>query len=139
MNSNQSCFITGPGGSGKTRLLKLLQDALTQQERKSTTLCPTNLAAFLVDDITLHKFAAKLKTHACIKSLDLDCIFLDEVLMLAEVFYKNLMMIKRVQTDIKFIISGDHNQLKPLNDRISQHTDYANSPCLFELAGYNKI
>ena len=58
---------------------------------------------------------------------------------MAEVFYKFLMMIKRVKTDIKFIISGDYNQLKPVNDRISQRTDYANAPCLFELADYNKI
>ena len=45
--------------------------------------------------------------------------------MLGEVFYKFLMMIKKVRTDIKFIISGDYNQLKPVNDRISIHTDYA--------------
>jgi hypothetical protein len=59
--------------------------------------------------------------------------------MLGEVFYKFLMMIKKVRTDIKFIISGDYNQLKPVNDRISIYTDYANSPCLFELADYNKL
>jgi hypothetical protein len=30
-------------------------------------------------------------------------------------------------------------RLKPVNDRISIYTGYANSPCLFELADYNKI
>ena len=139
MNSKQLCFITGPGGSGKTTLLKLLQDSLTQQDKKYICLCPTNLAALLVDGITIHKFAARLKKQACIKSLDLDHIFIDEVSMLSEVFYKFLMMIKRVKTDIKFIISGDFCQLLPVNDRISQRTDYANSPCLFELADYNMI
>jgi hypothetical protein len=59
--------------------------------------------------------------------------------MLVEVFYKFLMMIKKVRTDLKFIISGDYNQLKPVNDRISIYTDYANSPCLFELAYHNKL
>jgi ATP-dependent exoDNAse (exonuclease V) alpha subunit len=49
------------------------------------------------------------------------------------------MMIKKIRPNIKFIISGDYNQLKPVNDRISSKTDYANSPCLFELADYNKI
>jgi hypothetical protein len=50
-------------------------------------------------------------------------------------------MIKKIRPNIKFIISGDHNQLKPNNDRISPKTDYANSRahCLFELADYNKI
>ena len=139
INSNQSCFITGPGGSGKTTLLTLLQDELTQQDKKYTTLCPTNLAALIANGITIHKFAARLKKQACIKCLDLDYIFIDEVSMLAEVFYKFLMMIKKIKNNIKFIISGDYNQLKPVNDRISYNTDYANSSCLFELADYNKI
>ena len=119
--------------------MKLLQDKLKEQDKKYTCLCPTNLAALLVNGIHIHKFAARLKKQACIKNLDLDYRFIDEVSMLAEVFYKFLMMIKRVKNDIKFIISGDYTQLKPVNDRISGHTDYANSPCLFELADYNKI
>ena len=49
------------------------------------------------------------------------------------------MMIKKIKPNIKFIISGDYNQLKPVNDRISIHTEYSNSPCLFELADYNKL
>jgi ATP-dependent exoDNAse (exonuclease V) alpha subunit len=139
IKSNQSYFITGPGGSGKTTLLNLLQDKLKGQNKKYVTLCPTNLAALLVDGITIHRFAARLKKQACIKSLDLDYIFIDEVSMLAEVFYKFLMMIKRVKSNIKFIISGDFCQLKAINDRISHRTDYSNAPCLFELADYNKI
>ena len=59
--------------------------------------------------------------------------------MLAEAFYKFLLMVKRIKPDIKFILSGDYNQLPTVNDRISAYTDYANSPCLFELADYNKI
>ncbi len=61
----------------------------------------------------------------------------DEVSMLGEVFYKFLMMIKKIRPDMTFIISGD--QLKPVNDRISKYTDYSNSPGLFELADYNKL
>ena len=49
------------------------------------------------------------------------------------------MMIKKIKSNIKFIISGDYNQLKAINDRISHRTDYSNAPCLFELADYNKI
>ncbi len=64
---------------------------------------------------------------------------MDEVSMLAEVFYKFLMMIKKFNKDIKFIISGDYNQLKAINDRILPYTDYSNSPALFELADRNKI
>ena len=56
INSNQSYFITGPGGSGKTTLLKQIQSILTKQDKKHITLCQTNLAALLVDGITIHKF-----------------------------------------------------------------------------------
>ncbi len=34
---------------------------------------------------------------------------------------------------------SDYNQLKPVNDRISIYTDYANNPYLFDLADYDKI
>ena len=139
IDSNESWFITGPGGSGKTTLLKMLQERLNEADKKYVTLCPTNLAALLVDGETLHKFSAKLKKSSCVKNLDLDYIFIDEVSMVQEVFYKFLMMIKKIKPNIKFIISGDYNQLKPVNDRISQYTDYSNAPCLFELADYNKI
>jgi len=93
----------------------------------------------LVGGMTIHKFSTKLKKQEQVECLNLDYIFIDEVSMLGEVFYKFLMMIKKIRPDIKFIISGDHNQLKPINDRISIYTDYSNSPCLFELADYNKI
>jgi nucleoside-triphosphatase THEP1 len=139
MKSNQSYFITGPWGSGKTSLLKQLQEVLTKQDKRHITLCPTNLSALLVGGMTIHKFSTKLKKQSQVQNLDLDYIFIDEVSILGEVFYKFLMMIKKIRPDIKFIISGDHNQLKPINDIISPKTDYANSPCLFELADYNKI
>jgi predicted AAA+ superfamily ATPase len=112
IKSNQSYFITGPGGSGKTTLLKQLQDELTKQNKKYITLCPTNLAALLVGGMTIHKFAAKLKKQAQIQVLDLDYIFVDEVSLLTEVFYKFLMMIKKIKPNIKFIISGDYNQTR---------------------------
>ena len=120
-------------------MVRQLQDVLTKQDKKHITLCPTNLAALLVGGMTIHKFSTKLKKQSQVESLDLDYIFIDEVSMLGEVFYKFLMTIKKIRPDIKFIISGDYNQLKPVNDRISIYTDYSNAPCLFELADYNKL
>ncbi len=49
------------------------------------------------------------------------------------------MMITKIRPNIKFIISGHYSQVLPFNDRISPITDYSNSPCLFELADYNKL
>jgi hypothetical protein len=87
MKSNQSYFITGPGSSGNTWLLKQIQYILTQQEdKKHITLRPTNLSALLVGGMTIHKFSTKLKKQSQVESLDLDYIFIDEVSLLGEVF-----------------------------------------------------
>ncbi len=82
IKSNQSYFITGPGGSGKTTLSKQIQSMLTKPDKKHITVCPTNLAALLVGGMTTHKFSTKLKRQSQIESLDLDYIFIDEVSML---------------------------------------------------------
>jgi hypothetical protein len=93
----------------------------------------------LIGGITIHRLASKFKKTSVIKSLYIDYIFVDEVSILAETFYKFLMMIKRIRPDINFIISGDYSQLPAINDKISQYTDYGNSPCIFELSDFNKI
>jgi hypothetical protein len=64
-----SYFITGPGGSGKTCLIKQLQRKITKQEKKYISLCPTNLSALLVDGMTIHIFAAKLKRQIVHKKI----------------------------------------------------------------------
>jgi len=101
MKSEQLYFITGPGGSSKTTLLKQLQGVLTKPDKNYITLCPTNLAALLVGGMTIHNYAAKVKKQAQIQLLDLDYIFVDEVSMLGEVFYKFLMMIKKIRPNTK--------------------------------------
>jgi ATP-dependent exoDNAse (exonuclease V) alpha subunit len=66
-------------------------------------------------------------------------IFVDEVSMLQEKFYKFLLMVKKFKPETKFIISGDYNQLEPVADRISPEYNYARNPALFELCNFNKI
>ena len=120
--------------------MKQLQEELTNQDKIYITLCPTNLAALLVGGITIHKFSTKLKKRSHVYYyLDLNYIFVDEISKLGEVFYDFLMMIKKKTLNLQFITSGNYNQLKPVNDSISIFTDYANCPCLFELADYNKL
>ena len=46
---------------------------------------------------------------------------------------------KRLKPDVKIILVGDYNQLKPVNDRVSAKTDYENSPVVFELCDGNRI
>ena len=64
-------------------------------------------------------------------------IFVDEISMVHERFYKFLLVLKKMRSDIKFIIVGNWNQLLPVNDR--ETFDYKNSPALYELCDGNKL
>ena len=66
-------------------------------------------------------------------------IFVDEVSMLQEKFYKFLLVIKKFKPKTKFIISGDYSQLPAICDRISPEYNYARNPALFELCNFNKV
>jgi 5-methylcytosine-specific restriction enzyme A len=103
------------------------------------SLAPTNLAALIINGTTIHKFACLIRSYDILKSMKFKYVFLDEVSMLTEKFYKFLLMIKKLKPDVKFIISGDYNQLKAINDRISSETNYSKSPALFELCDFNKL
>ena len=59
--------------------------------------------------------------------------------MLSEKFYKFLLMIKKLKPDVTYIVSGDYNQLKAINDIISEQTKYSKSPGLFELCDFKKL
>jgi energy-coupling factor transporter ATP-binding protein EcfA2 len=103
------------------------------------SLAPTNLAALIIDGITIHKFCCVCKSYDILHSMKFKYIFVDEVSMLQEKFYKFLLMIKKFKPETKFIISGDYNQLPTICDRISEHYNYSRNPALFELCNFNKI
>jgi len=139
IKSDKSCLLNGPGGVGKSTLIKHIQQRLKEQGKKYVSLAPTNLAALVIDGMTIHKFSTKLRKQAYIDNLGLDYIFVDEISMVREIFYKFLLMIKKMKSNIKFIVSGDFNQLLPIADRVTTDTDYSNSPALYELCDSNKV
>ena len=67
LQKEQSFNILGPAGSGKSFLIKQLQEELTNQNKKFISLAPTNKAALIINGITLHKFVKKLKTSKAIE------------------------------------------------------------------------
>ena len=136
IESNQGCFLNGPAGCGKSTLIKLLQNKLDERKIKYVTLAPTNLAALLIDGKTVHKFAAKMRKYKQFNESEINYIFIDEISMLKELFYKFMLMIKRLK-NVKIIVSGDYNQLEPVADRA--HYDYENSYALQEMSDFNKI
>ena len=57
--------------------------------------------------------------------------------MVHEIYYKFLSIIKEIKPNVKFIISGDFEQLPPVCDRIE--ANYKDSRILFELCDGNRL
>ena len=72
-------------------------------------------------------------------NLDVDYLFNDEISMLQEIFYKFLIVIKRIKPNLKIIIAGDFNQLLPVKDRIGESFNYSKCHALLELCDFNKV
>ena len=103
------------------------------------SLAPTNLAALIIDGMTIHKFCCTCKSYDILKAMKFKYIFVDEVSMLQEKFYKFLIMLQKLKPETKFIISGDYDQLPAICDRISENYNYARNPAIFELCNFNKV
>jgi len=124
IKSNKSYFITGPAGTGKSQLIRDIKTELDNQKKTYKCLAPTNLAALNINGGTIHKFVSRIKKMETLYNLNYDYIFIDEVSMIKEVFYKFFVMIKRIKPNLKLIFVGDFNQLAPINDRIQENIDY---------------
>lgn len=137
--SETSYNIDGLAGTGKTTLINAIKDELDRLGLKYICLAPTNKSAQLIKGKTLHKWINSMKTQKNINNLDIDYLFVDEISMVNEYFYKHLMIVKQLKPNIKFVISGDFQQLPPVNDRIGDGFDYKNSNALNELCDGNRI
>jgi ATP-dependent exoDNAse (exonuclease V) alpha subunit len=73
-----------------------------------------------------------------LKNTDVSYVFVDEVSMVPEIFYKFFITMKRLKPELKFIIAGDFEQLLPVNDRV-EGCDYKNSHALYELCDGNRL
>ena len=137
LSNGKSIHIDGRAGCGKTTLIKMLQAEMTKRGILYKSLAPTNKACRLINGETLHRFSAKA-TGSYIRETKIKYIFIDEVSMMAEMFYKFFIVFQRMRPDIKFIIAGDFAQLLPVKDRI-ENCDYKNSLALHELCDGNRL
>jgi len=138
LDSNKSIHIDGCAGAGKSTLIKQLQTEMDNRNLSYKTTAPTNKACNIIDGVTLHKLVTNFKKKSYIKNMNLDYIFVDEVSMMKEAFYKFLLMVKAVKPNLKFIICGDFRQLPPVNDRV-ENINYKNSIALYELCDGNRL
>ena len=137
LNSKKSVHIDGRAGCGKSTLIKLLQKELDNKKMKYMSLAPTNKASRIIDGQTIHKFVAG-NTDKSIKEMNINYIFIDEVSMMTENFYKYFLVLKAKRPDIKFILSGDYSQLLPVAERL-ENCNYKDSLALFELVDGQRL
>jgi len=140
IQSEKGCLCLGSAGTGKSTLINKIAKRLEEMEKKFVRLAPTNKSAHIINGETLDKFChATLTTFKSInKAKKYDYIFVDEISMVRESFYKVLLMLKHCNPDIKFIICGDFYQLPPVLDRITNRS-YENSRVLFELVDGTRL
>ena len=137
LQSNKSWHIDGRAGTGKTTLIKMLQDELKIRGIKYSSLAPTNKACRLIKGKTIHMFVASNNGQS-IRDMNIKYLFIDEVSMVSEQFYKYFIILKRMRPDITFIVSGDFEQLLPVKERI-QNPNYKDSLALFEICDGQRL
>ena len=136
LGNNMSINIDGRGGTGKSTLIRQLQNAMSDRGLNYVSLAPSNKAARLIKGETIHKFIKKHPTKI-MKEINLDYIIVDEISMCHEMFYKYFLVIKKIKPDLKFIIAGNFDQLLPVNDRAN--FNYQDSVALHDICDGNRL
>ena len=139
-------FITGPGGSGKSELIRRINEHAYRAFKEIHVTALTGCAAILLNckATTLHSWAGvglcqgtaeylikKIQKNKFAKTLwkDTDILVVDEVSMMSEKFFNILnaigKAIRRNQSPfggIQLIFSGDFYQLPPVGDKDEPET-----------------
>ena len=95
INSKKSFHIDGRAGCGKSTLIKQLQNEFKLKGISYISLAPTNKAANIINGETIHRFVASHSSGKSIKELKCKYIFIDEISMMSEIFYKYFILYNR--------------------------------------------
>lgn len=154
-------FLTGPGGSGKTELIKRIVDIANKQNKRIQVCALTGCAAVLLGcpgSKTIHSWAGiGIASGPFGKVVDrviknaykskiwksVDVLVIDEVSMMSKKIFEVLDTIgRRARHDektpfggIQIVLSGDFYQLPPVGDRDDEDT----SAFCFESDRWNEI
>lgn len=153
-NEGKNMFLTGPGGTGKTALIKKMVDLCKTNGKKIQVCALTGCAAVLLNcqAKTVHSWAgiglANGATDFIVKRVatnkykaaiwkKVDVLIIDEVSMMSQKIFEILDSIgqqvrkdKRPFGGLQVIFSGDFYQLPPVDDK--QNEDPAASAFCFE-------
>jgi ATP-dependent DNA helicase PIF1 len=144
--SGENIFITGPGGTGKTALIKYIQKDASRKGYNIQVCALTGCAAVLLDckaktlhswagiglgNGTLERFVTKITKNSFLKSTwkNTDILVVDEVSMMSQKLFELLDSIGKIVRrssqpfgGIQLIFSGDFYQLPPVGDKEDPET-----------------
>jgi ATP-dependent DNA helicase PIF1 len=142
----ENIFITGPGGTGKTALIKYIQKDASRKGYNIQVCALTGCAAVLLDckaktlhswagigigNGTLDRFVTKITKNSFLKSSwkNTDILVVDEVSMMSQKLFELLDSIGKIVRKsskpfggIQLIFSGDFYQLPPVGDKEDPET-----------------
>jgi ATP-dependent DNA helicase PIF1 len=151
----KNLFISGPGGVGKSFLIKYLVKYSFSKNKKVQIIAPTGIAAINIQGRTIHNlfginiripsyqeylnsFKPKIKEAIKIIS-DLDILIIDEISMVHLELFKFIHEIseiikKRINKELfQIVVLGDFFQLPPIDKEFN-----GNLPLLFETEVWRK-
>jgi ATP-dependent exoDNAse (exonuclease V) alpha subunit len=130
LHSSNNIFITGEAGTGKSYLIKAIQDALKEQGMQVVLCAPTGIAAEHIGGVTIHSLFGltagpcitektnkiKVCTTKALRSCDV--LIIDEISMvridLFDAIFASLQKIRAKGKNIRIIVVGDFHQLPPI-------------------------
>ncbi len=138
----QNVFITGPGGTGKSFLIKHIVSKLQERGKCVATTASTGVAAFNIAGQTIHSWSglgiahgrardilrrAKASENARKSICEADVLLVDEISMLSPKFFVALDLVTRllratpdkVMGGIQIVIIGDFLQLPAIPEKIT--------------------
>jgi ATP-dependent DNA helicase PIF1 len=133
----KNCYVYGPGGTGKTVLLKTAVQRLREEQKKNVAVCATTgIASESIDGVTIHSLAGcgvvenihflglKGKANETRREViqAYDVLFIDEISMLSGEMFDRLSehfgIIRQNTTKpfggLQVVVFGDFLQLQPI-------------------------
>lgn len=141
---NSSFGIFGGPGTGKTYLIKQLDEYMRDKGIRCQKLAPTNKAARLIGGTTIHKFLkigindVIIPRKRMLHVKNIQYIIIDEISMLPFKFYSLMCALQNI-TGVKFIMVGDFKQLLPVEETKRSDNFYKESSALNSLCNHVRI
>jgi ATP-dependent DNA helicase PIF1 len=118
MTQGKNIFLTGPGGVGKTALVKLFTKLYSSSKIIAVT-STTGTSALLINGTTIHsylgigfgtssveKILSKIKSMSWLKKrwLKLECLIIDEISMMSPDLFDKLEEIARIIRKVNYLL-----------------------------------